>query len=593
MSKDQKNLSDYDVKYLLKRFYKDYLRFNFKSYLPVQLAHVIGASLSLIPPLILRSLIDDAIPAQNIDKIIRLSLQALGIFILIVLIRTYKNYYGHKVAQSIVFDMRNDLYDHFQDLSMNFHDDKKTGELMSRIVDDLNRAQEFIHHGPEAVMTSGVKVIGVIIILSTLDISLTGVSMSFAPLLLLYAWYMVKGMHKAFRKNREEKANLQDRLEDNLAGIKIIKAFANEKFEKERFSKRNRDHFNARLKAIKYISVLGPGAYLLNSIGLVASLGFGGFLVTQGELTAGTIIAFYTYLLNFRGPILRLIRINQGLSRFLASMERYFSHIDIKPAIDTSEEPERKEEKLSGEIEFKNVSFSYEEQEEVLNNININIKPREMVALVGPSGAGKTTIVRLITRMYDADEGKVKVDGVNVKNWDLDDLRNSTATVMQDDYLFSGTIKDNISYGAPNALENQIINVAKKANVDEFVKKMPDGYETEIGQRGVRLSGGQRQRISIARALLKDPEILILDEATSSVDTHTEKLIQEAIDEVSKGRTTVTIAHRLSTIVNADKILFIEEGKIKERGNFKQLMKKEEKFKEFYEHQFHMEKPKK
>ncbi|MFP4006127.1 MAG: ABC transporter ATP-binding protein [Candidatus Hadarchaeia archaeon] len=640
---DQKSVLEFDIGYLVKRFYSEYLRPNLRVYLPVQIGHVAVAILALVPPLILRTMIDNAIPAGNLGEVLRLSLIALGVFGAIAGGRILRSYYGHKIAQKVVYDMRNDLYGHFQRLSMKFHDEKKTGELISRIIDDLNRLQEFVHHGPEGFFNGLTRVVGTLIILFTLNVPLTLVSLAFAPLLVLYGRFFMHRMHSAFRETRRRKAEMSDRLEDNLSGMKIIKAFANEMFERGRFAENNREHYNARKNAIKYISTLGPGAYFLNSLGLVLTLGYGGYLVVNGALTAGTLAAFYTYLLGFRSPMLRLIHINEGFSRFLASVERFFSYVDIEPRIHSDsgttkadeiegadrleidgssfsdlkkdasdgkallldersleiinnldEVDERTLEKergtykasIPGRVTFEEVYFSYDAKECVLRGINLDVPPKKNVALVGPSGSGKTTLVRLIPRLYDVDSGSVKVDGVNVKNWDLKELRNSIAMVLQDDYLFSGTIKENIAYGSPEATEEEVMEVAKKANVHQFASEMAEEYETGVGQRGLKLSGGQRQRISIARALLKDPEILILDEATSSVDTHTEKLIQEAIDRVSKGRTTFTIAHRLSTIVDADEIIFIEGGSIKERGTFDELMEEGEKFRHFYELQF-------
>ncbi|MFP4000796.1 MAG: ABC transporter ATP-binding protein [Thermoplasmata archaeon] len=635
---DRKSVLEFDIGYLVKRFAREYLKPNLKVYLPVQIGHVITAILALIPPLILRSIIDDAVLNGDMAVIIDLSLIALAVFGAIAVGRGFRSYYGHKTAQKIVYDMRNDLYGHFQDLPMKFHDEKKTGELIARLIDDLNRLQEFVHHGPEGFLTATTRILGTLIILFTLNVPLTLVVLAFTPMLIIYGWYLMRKMHRAFREVRSKKAEMTDRLEDNLSGVKIIKAFSNELFERGRFAEENIEHFEARRKAVLYISLLGPGAYFLNSLGLVLTLGYGGYLVMEGVLTAGTLAAFYTYLVGFRGPMLRLIRINEGLSRFLASVERFFDHKDIESDIFTEEdaftsdevspesssekgsetesheeassilkgeerleliqeledvdekkiEKERAEKKatIPGRVEFENVYFSYDEEETVLKGVDFEVPPKKSIALVGPSGSGKTTIVRLIPRLDDVNDGSVKVDGVDVKDWDLKELRNSIAMVLQDDYLFSGTIKENISYGRPEASEEKVMEIARKANVHQFAEDMPDGYETEVGQRGIKLSGGQRQRISIARALLKDPEILILDEATSSVDSHTEKLIQEAIDRVSEGRTTFTIAHRLSTIVDADEILFIENGKIEERGTFDELMSQGDKFRHFYNLQF-------
>ncbi|MFP3952519.1 MAG: ABC transporter ATP-binding protein [Candidatus Bipolaricaulota bacterium] len=586
-AEERKSLSDYNKSYLLKRFAREYLKPKIASYLPVQLLHVIGALAGLVPPILLRRLIDGAIPSKNLSGIMTISLWALGTFAVIAVVRIICNYAGHRVAQSIVFDMRNDIYNHFQNLPMRFHDNKTTGELMSRVIDDLNLLQEFIHHGPEGFLGGLTNVTGVVVILVLMNVPLTLIALSFTPLLGIFAFFLVRRMHRAFRRNRRAKAQLNERLEDNLAGMKVIKTFANEDYEMERFVEKNRGHYRARASAIKYFSTLGPVSYFLNSLGLIFTLGYGGYLVTQGAMSAGTIVAFYTYLLRFRAPILRMVQISQRLSRFFASMERFFSHLDIKPDIVTTPGDFKKpREEISGEVAFEGVNFTYVQEEDVLRDIDFHVPPKTTVALAGPSGAGKTTMVRLLPRLYDVDSGYVKLDGVPVQDWNIYALRDAISVVMQDDYLFSGTIGENIAYGKPDIGIEEIERYAREANVDEFVEKTPDGYETEVGQRGVKLSGGQRQRISIARALLRDPKILILDEATSSVDSYTEKLIQEAIERVSEGRTTFIIAHRLSTIVNADEILFIEDGEIREQGDFSELMDLEGRFYDYYKLQF-------
>jgi len=578
---------DYSKRYLLVRFFRDYLRPKLVEYLPVQVLHVVGALAGLVPPLLLRRLIDTAIPARNLGMITSLSLWAFGAFSTIAIIRFARNYFGHRIAQKVVFDMRNDIYGHFQKLPLKFHDRKKTGELMSRIIDDLNVLQEFIHHGPEGFLEATTTITGVLVILFLLNVPLTLIALSFTPFLVVFALSLIKRMHRAFRRNREAKGKLNDRLEDNLAGMKIIKSFANEEYEMERFFEKNEEHYDARASAIKYFSTLGPVSYFLNSFGLILTIGYGGYLVYQGSLTAGTVVAFYTYLIRFRAPILRMVQISQRLSRFFASTERFFSHLDIEPDIArTAGGFSKPREEVRGKVEYEGVNFNYSEGETVLHDINLVVEPKRTVALVGPSGAGKTTLVRLIPRLYDINEGTVKVDDVDVRDWSIRHLRRNIAMVMQDDYLFSGTVTENISYGKPDVTRQEVEKYAREANVEEFIPDLPNGYETDIGQRGVKLSGGQKQRISIARALIQDPKILILDEATSSVDTYTEKLIQEAIDKVSRGRTTFTIAHRLSTITNADKILFVRSGEIVETGNFEELMEKKGDFFEFYQLQF-------
>jgi len=579
------NSEDYNYMNLLKKFYKHYISDRKYKYFSVQFLHFIGALLALVPPLIIREIIDTGIPSGNVRNILTLVALGFGVYLSINIIRYFRVYYGHKYAQYITRDMRNDLYNHYQNLSMNFHDNKKTGELMSRIIDDLNRLQEFAHHGPEAVINSFVIIIGTVIILFSLSVKLALVSLIFTPILMLFVYFFMQKMHKAFRKTRESKAIMNDKLEDNLAGIKVIKAFNNEDFEMERFSEKNTEHAQARMKAIKYISILMPGSRMLNVIGLLAVLGYGGYLTIIGSISIGTIVAFYNYLERFREPLLRLVQRAQGLSRFFASIERFFNHIDIEPDI-KSKNGELSAKNIKGIVEFDNVHFSYD-QEEVLNGINLRADKDQTIALVGPSGAGKTTIVRLLLRLYEINNGTVKIDGQDIKDYNIDELRDSMAMVMQEDFLFSTSVAENIAYGKPDATRKDIIACAKKANAHQFItEQLSDGYDTQVGQRGVKLSGGQRQRISIARAFLKDPRILILDEATSSVDLETEELIQEAVNEVTQNRTTFIIAHRLSTIINADKILFIEKGRLLEKGKHEELINKDSHYKEFYSKQF-------
>lgn len=577
--------SDYNYFNLLRKFYRQYVKKRKVKYFSIQFLHAVVALLGLIPPLLIREIIDNAIPSKVFSNIMVLVLWAFAVYLVSNILRYIKIYYGHKYAQYITRDMRNDLFDHYQNLSMSFHDNKKTGELMSRVIDDLNRLQEFVHHGPEAIISSGVLIIGTAIILLTMSIRLTLVSLAFTPILLGFGYYLMSRMHKAFRQTREKKANLSDKLEDSLAGMKVIKAFANEDYEMDNFARKNQEHTDTRLWAVKNMSKLFSGSRILNALGILAVLSYGGYLTSAGVLTVGTIVAFYGYLERFRGPLLRLVQTAEGMSRFFASIERFFSHIEIEPEI-KSNFGTKNAKKIRGKVEFRNVEFTYD-QEKILDNINFRANVNQTIALVGPSGAGKTTIVRLIPRLYEAQKGDILIDDINVKNYNINELRNSVAMVMQEDFLFSTSVAENIAYGKPDASQDEIIACARKANAHQFIaNNLEDGYDTQVGQRGVKLSGGQRQRISIARAFLKDPKILILDEATSSVDLETEELIQEAINEVTHGRTTFIIAHRLATIVNADKILFIDNGQIIEKGSHEKLINTDSHYKKFYSKQF-------
>lgn len=585
---ENQSINDYNYLKLLKKFYDSYLKDYKLKFFSVQFLHVIIAGLTLIPPLILREIIDEAIPAGNISRIITLVIIAFLVYLISSIFRYLRVYHGHKVAQFITRDMRNDLYNHYQYLSLNFHDNKKTGELMSRVIDDLNRLQEFIHHGPEAIIGSAVLLSGTVAIIFTLNVKLTLVTLLYVPFLIYFSYKIMQKIHQAFRATRSAKASLSDRLEDNLAGIKVIKAFVNEDFEQGRFSEKNQAHTDNRMSAVKYLSILFPGSRMLNSFGILSVISYGAYLTVIGDITVGTVVAFYTYLIQFREPLLRIVRMSEGLSRFFASTERFFSHLELKPEIlcNTGDE---KRDKLKGKVEFDNVHLAYDNQQEILKGINFTAEANQTVALVGPSGAGKTSMVRLIPRLYEANLGEVKVDGLDVRKYDLKNLRSYIGMVMQEDFLFSDTAAENIAYGRPDAAREEIIKAAKDANAHQFITGLKDGYDTLVGQRGIKLSGGQRQRVSIARAFLNNPKILILDEATSSVDLETEQLIQEAVDKVSRGRTTFIIAHRLATIVNADQILFVEADRIIERGSHEELMQLDNKYREFYEMQFKKE----
>lgn len=586
---ENQSINDYNYLNLLKKFYDAYLKDYKLKFFSVQLLHVLIAGLTLIPPLILREIIDVAIPAGNVSRIVTLVIIAFAVYLISSIFRYLRVFYGHKVAQYITRDMRNDLYNHYQYLSLNFHDNKKTGELMSRVIDDLNRLQEFIHHGPEAIIGSAVLLSGTVIIILTLNVKLTLVTLLYVPFLIYFAYKIMQKMHQAFRATRSAKASLSDRLEDNLSGIKVIKAFVNEDFEQGRFHEKNQTHTDNRMTAIKYLSILFPGSRMLNSFGILTVISYGAYLTVIGDITVGTIVAFYTYLIQFREPLLRIVRMSEGLSRFFASTERFFSHLELKPEILCNTGDEKKDQ-LRGRVEFDDVHLSYDNQEEILKGINFTAEADQTVALVGPSGAGKTSMVRLIPRLYEANMGEVKVDNIDVREYDLKNLRSYIGMVMQEDFLFSDSVAENIAYGRPDASRDEIIEAAKDANAHEFIIGLKNGYDTLVGQRGIKLSGGQRQRVSIARAFLNNPKILILDEATSSVDLETEQLIQEAVDKVSKGRTTFVIAHRLATIVNADQILFIENGQIVERGNHEELMQLNNKYRKFYEMQFKKDK---
>jgi len=428
-------------------------------------------------------------------------------------------------------------------------------------------------------------VLGTLGVLFWLDARLAMVGVMLVAGLAIYARQIIPRMWSEFRIVRERKASLSNVLEENLAGIQVIKAFAGESRESDAVADENRKHYESRMSVIKWISLLFPGSMLINGFA-VATIGlYGGTLVMLGELTLGTFTAFLFLCQRFLRPIMRAMMMAEQAGRFFAGIERFFDYMDIEPDIrDRSDAQTLKD--VHGDIRFDNVHFSYDDPLPVLENICLEARPGQMVALVGPSGAGKTTVLRLIPRFYEIDGGRILIDGKDIRDIRLRSLRAHIAIVMQEDFLFSDSVTQNIAYGRPGADMEDIVEAARLANAHDFIEGLPDGYYTEIGKRGLKLSGGQRQRISIARALLKNPQFLLLDEATSSVDSETERLIQEAVERLRQGRTTFVIAHRLSTILNADKILFVNEGRIEERGTHRQLIDADGQYARFYRIQY-------
>ena len=405
-----------------------------------------------------------------------------------------------------------------------------------------------------------------------------------APLLVIFARNLSRRMWQEFREVRKHKAALTDVLEENLTGMRIIQAFVGEDREAKAVSRANEKHYVGRMRVIRWVAIMFPGSLLINSLAIAMVWLYGGIQVMEGAIQIGTFVAFTAYLGLFLEPIIRLMMMVERSGQFFAGMERFFDYMDIEP--DIMDRPGAVAlDKVEGRVELRDVWFRYD-RDHVLRGINLTARPGDMVALVGPSGAGKTTITRLIPRFYEPQQGSVLVDGHDVRDLQLRDLRSHIGMVMQDDFLFSGTVADNIAYGKPHASRDEIVEAARQANAHPFIEQLSDGYDTEIGKRGVKLSEGQRQRVSIARALLKNPQILLLDEATSSVDSETELLIQQAIERLRKGRTTFAIAHRLSTILHADQILFVQDGGIAESGTHAQLMEQDGLYARFYRIQF-------
>ncbi len=569
---------------LVLRFYREHIRPYRRRFFIIWSFHILLAGLLIIPPFLIKQLIDQGIANKNLQLIWILAISIMGVFVVSAVIGKLQTLWGHIIAQRITYDLRNNLYSHLQKLSFSFYDNIKTGELLSRIIDDLNVVQEIIYHGPENIITSGCTILFTGVVVFYLNWKLALVSLTVMPVMAILGYIISLKMFKGSREVRRTKAFLADRIEDSLSGMRIIQSFVREDYEMEKFDRENKGHYRSRINVINPMSWLFPFAVSLLGVSLAIAAGYGGYQIISGAMTIGAFTAFIMYLQRFMRPLVSLSVMGESITRFFAGIERYSKYMEINPDIKDSPEAMNLKE-VRGEIQFENVWFKYEKKV-ILKGINLHIFPRETIALVGPSGAGKTTLTSLIPRFYEPYKGKILVDRKDIKEIKLHSLRAKIGMVMQDDYLFSDSLINNIAYGRLESSREEIIEISKKANVHQFAKGLPEEYETQIGQRGIKVSEGQAQRISIARAILKDSPILILDEATSSVDSETEVLIQQALEKLMKDRTCIIIAHRLSTILKANKILFIENGQIVEEGNHEQLLKKSGRYANFYNLQF-------
>lgn len=482
-------------------------------------------------------------------------------------------YYTHFAAWNFVSDIRVQMYEHLQQLSLEYYHDKQTGQLMSRVSNDTATLELLIAHAAPDLIINLLILIGVAFILFSINVTLALLSIISVPFLILMGIYFATKVRPTFRQAHQTLAEFNATLHDNLAGIKEIQVFNQQDREKKRIFKSSQTYTIAMLKALRLSAFYHPAMQFLNNMGTVLVIGYGGYLASIGKVPLEDLIAFILYLNIFYQPISNLARLNEDLQNAYAGAQRIFEILDTPSVVQEAENPISLKT-VKGDIVFENVSFAYEPGNDVLKNINLHIKPGEMVALVGPTGVGKTTLISLLHRFYDPTEGNIRVDGQDLRFVSLDNLRSQMSIVLQDTFLFNGTVAENIAYGKPNATKEEIIAAAKAAHAHEFIEKLDYGYDSIIGERGIKLSGGQKQRLSIARAILRNAPILILDEATASVDVQTEKLIYEAMDNVVANRTTLMIAHRLSTIKKADKIVVLHEGKIKEMGTHQELYEK-------------------
>ena len=536
---------------------------------------MIGAAITLVIPLMVRYITGTVVllPIEKASStIIR-----LGIFmVLLVIVEGYCNYfigyYGHVMGAKIEHDMRNEIFGHYQKLSFAFFDNQKVGHLLSRITSDLFDITELLHHGPEDVVISAIKLLGAFIILLIINAKLAFVAIGFVVIMLLYAVAMNGRMRGAFRENRARIADINSQIEDSLSGIRVVKSFSNEKTEMDKFEEGNSRFVDSKKKSYRYMGTYNSGMGVFSTLITVGSLLMGAWLMMKGELSAADLVTFLLYINNFTEPVKKLVNFTEQFQNGYSGYERFVEIMNIAPDIKDKEDA-KSLDRVQGEIQFEDVSFHYSENKEnVLSHVNLDVKPGEYVALVGSSGAGKTTLCSLIPRFYDVTGGAVRLDGIDIRDVKLKDLRRQIGIVQQDVYLFAGTILENIRYGKPEATDEEVVNAAMAANAHEFIMSLPEGYNTDIGQRGVKLSGGQKQRLSIARVFLKNPPVLIFDEATSALDNESEKIVQHSLELLAKDRTTFVIAHRLSTIRNAERILVLTEDGIAEEGTHESLL---------------------
>lgn len=537
---------------------------------------VMVTAMNMVGPWMIRNLISTVVQSvqgtASIAQINFLALAVVAIYLLRAISQFGTNYISHYAAWKMLEDIRSDLYDHLQNLSLRFFHDKQTGELMSRVLDDTRNFEQLLAHAIPTLVVNALMLVGVSAILFSMNLQLALYTLIPIPLLFWMVVKFSKISRPMFKEAQKEIAEVSAILQDNFSGIKEIKAFTQEAYESRRTLERIAAYTRAILRALKLSNAFHPSIEFVSGLGTVIVIFFGGRLALSNQLALEDLVAFLLYLNSFYQPITSFGMINEGIQHALASAERVFEILNEEPEI--KDAPDAIEvDRVKGKIEFRNVSFRYVDDVPVLKNVSFKVNPGEMVALVGPTGVGKTTIANLIPRFYDPDAGQILIDDVDIRKIKLSSLRKQISMVSQDVFLFNGTVKENILYGRPDATDEEVIAAAKAANAHEFIMELPEGYDTRVGERGVKLSGGQKQRISIARALLKDAPILILDEATSSVDTQTEKQIQEALENLMKNRTTIVIAHRLSTIRNADQIIVLQDGEIIEVGKHDELLR--------------------
>lgn len=555
---------------MLRRFYQYYIPHKRLFWLDFISALFVGV-LELAFPLAVKWFIDSLLPNGEMNWIILVSVGLLALYVISTLMQFVVNYFGHKLGINIETDMRRQLFSHVQKQSFRFFDNTKTGHIMSRITNDLFDIGELAHHGPEDAFIAVMTLLGAFSIMLTINVPLALVTIIAVPFLIWLISYANVRMNKSWDRMYGNIAEVNSRVEDSVSGIRVVQSFTNEAYEIERFEKDNATFRQSKINAYKVMSKSLSGIYLTTRLMTLAVLVVGAYLTYREALTAGELVGFILYMNILLKPIDKITALLEMYPKGMAGFKRFLSMIDEDASIPDAPDA-LVVDRLNGGITFKDVAFGYEANRLILENINLTVEPGQTVAFVGTSGAGKTTICSLIPRFYDVLDGAITIDGIDIRQMTKESLRQQIGIVQQDVFLFSGTIAENIAYGDLNATQEDIVQAAERAHLGPMIADLPDGYATQIGERGLKLSGGQKQRLAIARMFLKNPPILILDEATSALDTETEALIQESLAELSENRTTLVIAHRLATIRNADKIFVVTKDGIVEEGSHDELI---------------------
>ena len=571
--------------FFMLRSFAHYYKPHWKLFVFDMICALVAAGCDLVYPVVSRNIINTYIPDKNIRLILTWCAALLVIYIIQTVMQYFMQYQGHIVGVRMQADMRRDVFEHLQKLPFSYFDEHKTGVIMSRIVNGLMGISEFAHHGPEDLFISLVTVVGAFIILCTVNVPLTLITFAVLPFLVLFIIKKRSAMTMAFRKNRIEIAEVNASLENSIAGIRVSRAFTGEREEEKKFAENNQRYVTVRERSYRVMAEFFSGTNFLTSLMNVVILAAGGYCVYRGVINVGDMVAYMLFINMFVNPIKKLIQFVEMFQNAITGYVRFQELMNVEPEQDEKGAIELKD--VRGEIVFDDVTFHYDENKEVLSHISLTFPQGKMVAIVGPSGGGKTTLCHLIPRFYEISGGSILVDGHDIRDVTRASLRRQIGIVQQDVFLFTGTIFDNIAYGKLGASREEVYEAAKKANIHDYIMSLPEGYDTFVGERGVKLSGGQKQRISIARVFLKNPPILVLDEATSALDNVTENYIQDSLDELCKNRTTIVVAHRLSTIKNADEIIVMDRDGIEERGTHEELLARGNGiYKELYEAQF-------